>query len=153
MEPIPSPVIAIPHNYPCRCTEPIVHNRVGGVINGGPSPAEKQMLKTLANMGVALALTFGAVTTTAQIASAQDLELRIGPDGVRPVIRERDRDRDRDRRRDECSPRLALSIARDAGLRRAEVMRITRRTLTVQGMTRRGPERMVFANERGCPEL
>lgn len=109
------------------------------------------MLKTLANMGVALALTFGAVTTTAQIASAQDLELRIGPDGVRPVIR--DRDRDRDRRRDECSPRLALSIARDAGLRRAEVTRITRRTVTVQGMTRRGPERMVFANERGCPEL
>ena len=107
------------------------------------------MLKTLANMGVALALTFGAVTTTAQIASAQDLELRIGPDGVRPVIR----DRDRDRRRDECSPRLALSIARDAGLRRAEVTRITRRTVTVQGMTRRGPERMVFANERGCPEL
>ncbi|CAD7028376.1 MULTISPECIES: hypothetical protein [Pseudorhizobium] len=111
------------------------------------------MLKTLANMGVALALTFGAVTTTAQIASAQDLELRIGPDGVRPVIRDRDRDRDRDRRRDECSPRLALSIARDAGLRRAEVTRITRRTVTVQGMTRRGPERMVFANERGCPEL
>ncbi|WP_152340447.1 hypothetical protein [Pseudorhizobium flavum] len=111
------------------------------------------MLKTLANMGVALALTFGAVTTTVQIASAQDLELRIGPDGLRPVIRDRDRDRDRDRRRDECSPRLALSIARDAGLRRAEVTRITRRTLTVQGMTRRGPERMVFANERGCPEL
>lgn len=111
------------------------------------------MLKTLANMGVALALTFGAVTTTVQFASAQDLELRIGPDGVRPVIRDRDRDRDRDRRRDECSPRLALSIARDAGLRRAEVTRITRRTLTVQGMTRRGPERMVFANERGCPEL
>ena len=111
------------------------------------------MLKTLANMGVALALTFGAVTTTAQIASPQDLELRIGPDGVRPVIRDRDRDRDRDRRRDECSPRLALSIARDAGLRRAEVTRITRRTVTVQGMTRRGPERMVFANERGCPEL
>ncbi|CCF18953.1 conserved exported protein of unknown function [Pseudorhizobium banfieldiae] len=113
------------------------------------------MLKTLANMGVALALTFGGVTTAAQIASAQDLELRIGPDGVRPVIRDRDldRDRDRDRRFDECSPRLALSIARDAGLRRAEVTRITRRTLTVQGMTRRGPERMVFANERGCPEL
>ena len=109
------------------------------------------MLKIMANTGLVIALALGAATMTSQLAVAQDLELRIGPDGIRPVIP--DRDRDRDRRRDECSPRLALSIARDAGLRRAEITRITRRTVTVRGMTRRGPERMVFANERGCPEL
>ncbi|CAD7033125.1 hypothetical protein REJC140_03145 [Pseudorhizobium endolithicum] len=107
------------------------------------------MLKIMANTGLVIALALGAATMTSQLAVAQDLELRIGPDGIRPVIP----DRDRDRRRDECSPRLALSIARDAGLRRAEITRITRRTVTVRGMTRRGPERMVFANERGCPEL
>ena len=108
------------------------------------------MLKFLIKGGLAAALAFAAVGPLATTASAQDLELRIGPDGVRPVIRDRDRDR---RRRDECSPREALSIARSEGLRRAEVTRITRRSVTVQGMTRRGPARMVFANVRGCPEI
>jgi hypothetical protein len=110
------------------------------------------MLKLLANAGLTAALTLGAVGAGTSIATAQDLELRIGPDGVRPVIRDQDRDRDR-RGRDECSPREALSIARDEGLRRAEVTRITRRSVTVEGMTRRGPDRIVFANVRGCPEI
>ncbi len=113
------------------------------------------MLKILAQAGIVIALTATTMTATAPIAAAQDLELRIGPDGVRPVIRDQDRDRRdrRDSRRDECSPRQALSIARDEGLRRAEVTRVTRRSVTVEGMTRRGPSRMVFANVRGCPEL
>ena len=110
------------------------------------------MLKLLTNAGLTVALTVGAVGAGTSIATAQDLELRIGPDGVRPVIRDQDRDRDR-RGRDECSPREALSIARDEGLRRAEVTRITRRSVTVEGMTRRGPDRIVFANVRGCPEI
>lgn len=110
------------------------------------------MLKLLANAGLTAALTLAAVGAGTSIATAQDLELRIGPDGVRPVIRDQDRDRDR-RGRDECSPREALSIARDEGLRRAEVTRITRRSVTVEGMTRRGPDRIVFANVRGCPEI
>lgn len=116
---------------------------------------EDKMLKLFAKGGLAVVLAFAAVGPMTTTASAQDLELRIGPDGVRPVIRDRDRDRDwdRDRRREECSPRHALSIARDEGLRRAEVTRITRRSLTVEGMTRRGPTRMVFANVRGCPEI
>jgi hypothetical protein len=111
------------------------------------------MLKFLAQAGLTLTLALTAVGTTTTVASAQDLELRIGPDGVRPVIRDDDRRDRRDRRRDECSPREALSIARDEGLRRAEVTRVTRRSLTVEGMTRRGPTRMVFANVRGCPEI
>lgn len=114
------------------------------------------MLKMLAKTGLTLALALGTVGAGSTIANAQDIELRIGPDGVRPVIRDRDRDRDyerRDRRRDECSPREALSIARDEGLRRAEVTRVTRRSVTVEGMTRRGPDRIVFANVRGCPEI
>lgn len=107
------------------------------------------MLKFLAKAGLTLTLALATVGTTAPFAAAQDLELRIGPDGVRPIIR----DERRDRRRDECSPREALSIARDEGLRRAEVTRVTRRSITVSGMTRRGPVRMVFANVRGCPEI
>jgi hypothetical protein len=77
-------------------------------------------------------------------ATAQDLELRIGPNGVRPVIRERDRDRG-------CSAREARAAALEEGLRRPQVVRITDRSVTVEGFTRRGPERIRFANRRGCP--
>jgi hypothetical protein len=120
----------------------------------GVAPTEENMLKFLAQAALTVALAVSSVAATATVTAAQDVELRIGPDGVRPVIRDRDRDRDRrDRRRDECSPREALSIARSEGLRRAEVTRITRRSVTVEGMTRRGPDRMVFANVRGCPEI
>ncbi|WP_423331483.1 hypothetical protein [Rhizobium wenxiniae] len=85
-------------------------------------------------------------------AAAQDVELRIGPDGVRPVIRDRDRDRYGDRDRDRgCSPGEARAAARDEGLRRPEVVRVTSRSVTVEGMTRRGPDRITFANRRGCP--
>ncbi|MGL3604879.1 hypothetical protein ACSV9I_00045 [Rhizobium sp. G187] len=87
---------------------------------------------------LATSFSFGAT------ASAQDVELRIGPNGVRPVIRERDRDRG-------CSPREARAAAAEEGLRRPEVVRVTERSVTVQGMTRRGPERIRFANRRGCP--
>jgi hypothetical protein len=30
---------------------------------------------------------------------------------------------------------------------------MTDRSVTVEGMTRRGPDRIVFANRRGCPEI
>ncbi|MBB5276730.1 hypothetical protein HNR26_002808 [Rhizobium rosettiformans] len=99
------------------------------------------LVTTLAFVSVPLAAPFAAP------ASAQDVELRIGPDGVRPIIRDRDRDR-RDRG---CSPREAQRAAREEGLRRAEVARVTDRSVTVRGFTRRGPEQLRFANRRGCP--
>ncbi len=114
------------------------------------------MLKFLTTAGLALAMSAGALTGAVTTAQAQDVELRIGPDGVRPVIRDRDRDRyDRDRydRRGGCSERDARRAARASGLRDAEVTRVTRRSITVEGMTRRGPDRITFANERGCPEI
>ncbi len=97
------------------------------------------LVTTLAFVSVPLAAPFAAP------ASAQDVELRIGPDGVRPIIRDRDR-RDRG-----CSPREAQRAAREEGLRRAEVVRVTDRSVTVRGFTRRGPEQLRFANRRGCP--
>lgn len=90
----------------------------------------------------------GIAIAPAQLANAQDVQLRIGPDGIRPEIR----DRDRDRRRG-CSEREARSAARDSGLRDPEVVRMTPTRVVVEGMTRRGPDRITFANERGCPEL
>jgi len=99
------------------------------------------LISTLALATLPLAAPFAAP------AAAQDLELRIGPDGVRPVIRDRDR-RYRDRG---CSPGEARAAALDEGLRRPQVVRVTDRTVTVEGYTRRGPELIRFANRRGCP--
>ncbi|MGO8656332.1 hypothetical protein ACC771_11820, partial [Rhizobium ruizarguesonis] len=80
----------------------------------------------------------------------------IGPGGLGVYDRDRDPDRyDRyDRRgRRGCDPDDALDIARGEGLRRAQIVRMSSRSIVVQGMTRRGPERMTFANQRGCPEI
>ena len=105
------------------------------------------MKKSLILTSLASALAFGAFGIAP--ASAQDLELRIGPDGVRPMIRDRDRDYDRGG----CSPRAARAAARDEGFRNPEVVRATRRSITVEGFTRNGPDRITFANRRGCPEI
>ncbi|MBY5354454.1 hypothetical protein HFO94_13055 [Rhizobium leguminosarum] len=99
------------------------------------------------------------LTIAPTIAAAQDLELRVGPGGLGVYDRDRDPDRydryDRyDRRgRRGCDPDDALDIARSEGLRRAQIIRMSPRSIVVQGMTRRGPERMTFANQRGCPEI
>ena len=96
-----------------------------------------------------------APSPTPITASAQDMELRIGPDGVRPVIRDRDRDMDRrgPPRMRGCSEREARAAAREAGLRDPEVVRVTPRRVVVEGYTRRGQDTITFANERGCPEI
>ncbi|SPZ34485.1 conserved exported protein of uncharacterised function [Agrobacterium tumefaciens] len=52
------------------------------------------MIKFMKTTGLAIGIAL--VSFAAPIpAGAQDMELRIGPDGVRPVIRDRDRDVDR----------------------------------------------------------
>lgn len=112
------------------------------------------MLKFISTAGLALAISAGALTGAVTTAQAQDVQLRIGPDGIRPVVPDRDRyDRRDDRRAGGCSERDARRAARESGLRDAEVTRVTRRSITVEGMTRRGPDRITFANERGCPEI
>ncbi|MBW9087895.1 hypothetical protein JNB91_08560 [Rhizobium wenxiniae] len=108
------------------------------------------MIKMASKIGLVAALSITASLVSAMPSAAQDVELRIGPDGVRPVIRDRDRDRYGDRDRG-CSPGEARAAARDEGLRRPEVVRATSRSVTVEGMTRNGPDRITFANRRGCP--
>ncbi|OQP86929.1 hypothetical protein BTR14_08330 [Rhizobium rhizosphaerae] len=108
------------------------------------------MLKSFTAAGLALAIAAGTAGFAVP-AAAQDVELRIGPDGVRPVIRD-DREM-RGMRGDRCGQREARAAARDAGLRDPEIVRVTDRRVVVEGMTRRGPERITFANMRGCPEM
>jgi len=110
------------------------------------------MQKMMASAGLALAVTFGSLGSGASLASAQGIELQIGPDGVKPVQREREPDR-RDPRRGGCSEREARAAARDEGLRNVEVTRVTPRSITVEGDTRRGVDTIRFANAPGCPEL
>ncbi|WP_416223170.1 hypothetical protein [Tianweitania sp.] len=112
------------------------------------------MRKVLTSAGLALAVTAGSLVGGMSFASAQGIQLEIGPNGVRPVDRDRDRDRRGPPPRGGCSEREARAAARDEGLRDGEVIRVTPRSITVEGETRRGrTETMRFANERGCPEL
>ncbi len=112
------------------------------------------MRKVLTSAGLALAVTAGSLVGGMSFASAQGMQLEIGPNGVGPVDRDRDRDRRGPPPRGGCSEREARAAARDEGLRDGEVIRVTPRSITVEGETRRGrTETMRFANERGCPEL
>ncbi|MDP9836948.1 hypothetical protein J2T09_001693 [Neorhizobium huautlense] len=56
-------------------------------------------------------------------------------------------------RRDRCSSGLAEDKASRMGLRRARVVDVSRRVVVVEGFDRRGRDRIVFANERGCPVI
>jgi len=109
------------------------------------------MSKMLTLAGLSLTLVGGLFLGSASIASAQNLDIQVGPDGVRPVIRDRDL-RDREfRGRGECSPRDAMAAARDEGFRHPRIARVTDRRVVVEGMTEDGPDRISFANRPGCP--
>ncbi|XUY29417.1 hypothetical protein RMR21_020670 [Agrobacterium sp. rho-8.1] len=112
------------------------------------------MFKVLQITGLAVVMAASGIAMTAP-AKAQDMELQIGRDGIRPVIRDRDMDRrgpprDRDRG---CSEREARAAARASGLRDPEIVRVTPRRVVVEGFTRRGQDTITFANVRGCPEI
>jgi hypothetical protein len=81
-------------------------------------------------------------------ASAQNLDLQVGPHGVRPVIRD-----GADGERDACSPGEAMAAARDEGYRHPRIVRVTDRRVVVEGMTEDGLDRISFANRPGCPEM
>jgi hypothetical protein len=104
-------------------------------------------------MSVTRALLLGPLVTTIVIwpspaLYAQDLEFRVGPGGVGIYDRNQER-----RVRERCNPDDALDLARDAGFRRPQIARVTSRSVVVEGFTRAGPDRIVFGNSRGCPEI
>jgi hypothetical protein len=81
-------------------------------------------------------------------ASAQNLDIQVGPHGVRPVIRD-----GTEGGRDACSPGEAMAAARDEGYRHPRIVRVTDRRVVVEGMTEDGIDRISFANRPGCPAL
>ena len=111
------------------------------------------MIKILSTLFIGgLALIAGEVSIP-QAATAQDFELQIGPNGIRPRVIYPDEEYryDQPTRRRTCDLDEATDIARDEGLRRPRIVNVTDRRVVVRGRTAYGPETIVFANRRGCP--
>jgi hypothetical protein len=107
------------------------------------------MQKFLAKTGLAALIAVSGIVAPMAAASAADNGLVI-----QAQYRGDDhRGRGGPRHRDVCSPGLAEEKASRMGLRRARVVDVNRRVVVVSGFDRRGPDRMVFANERGCPVI
>lgn len=112
------------------------------------------MFNIFAKAGLAALIALGGISATASTASAGGPEFRFGiysggGYGSGPGWhRERDRPR-----RDNCSPWFAEEKANRMGLRRARVVDVSPRRVVVAGYDRHGRDRVVFANERGCPVI
>jgi hypothetical protein len=112
------------------------------------------MIRSLSTLCLSSLALLAATVSVPQPASAQNLELQIGPDGVRPRLVDPDDEdgyRSARRPRGRCDLDLATDIARDEGLRRPRVVDVTERRVVVRGRTSNGRETIVFANRRGCP--
>lgn len=110
------------------------------------------MISTFAKAGLAALMAFGGIAATASTASA-DPGVRYGiyvQDGYRHGGHGWGRP---DRGRDRCSSWLAEEKASRMGLRRARVVDVSPRRVVVAGFDRRGRDRIVFANVRGCPVI
>lgn len=110
---------------------------------------------------IGCALLAGMSTAMPMQASAQDLELEIGREGLR-IERDcnpRYEDCYREGRgfyedRPRCSPDRALRKAERMGVRRARIADVGRRTIDVRGRDRYGDRIMVtFGRQPSCPVL
>ena len=113
------------------------------------------MTNILVKTGLAALVAISGLGATASTAAAASPEFRIF---VQHDWDHRDHRRDRWERprRDRggrCDPWLAQEKASRMGLRRARVVDVDRRTVTVVGRDRHGRDRIVFANDRGCPVI
>ncbi|MDL2397431.1 hypothetical protein [Rhizobium mayense] len=108
------------------------------------------MKELLAKLGIAAAIAVTALSGTAEYASAQGVDVYIGPGYHRPPPPDYYAPPPRYDRRG-CDPREAMDVARSYGLHRARVVDVTPRRVIVDGFGRRGPDTMMFANVRGCP--
>ncbi|KQZ93970.1 hypothetical protein ASD64_03500 [Mesorhizobium sp. Root157] len=127
-----------------------------------------------------IAATLALAGAAANVAQAETLELQLGPDGPRMLMRDdcnpyRERCRGEDRRYDdrryddrryydrrpddrgwarrECAPQRAVAKAERMGIRRARIVDVGRRTIDVSGRSRYG-ERVVVSFgrwDRSCP--
>ncbi|NLR97827.1 hypothetical protein HGP17_13495 [Rhizobium sp. P38BS-XIX] len=98
--------------------------------------------------------------TSAAMAQYYDDDDRPPPPWQRDQGRDWDRpppprgwDRDRDRDRGGCGRGELMRAAREEGFRRIDSVQSDGRRIVVRGWNDGGPDRMVFANRRGCPAL
>lgn len=83
---------------------------------------------------------------------AQSLDLYIGRDG--PAVQYRDQDSRRYDRRRGCGERQAIRRARAFGMRDPAIESVTRQSIVVNGIGRRGEfTALRLANREGCPRI
>ncbi|MBA3446973.1 MAG: hypothetical protein H0T56_05100 [Pseudaminobacter sp.] len=129
------------------------------------------MFKTLKNAGLSALIAIGTLAAIPATAQADGLYLNFGGNndarvGVyvgdnAPKWHRRDRRDDRWERRDDrwerrhnrrgCSAERALNKAERIGLRRARIVDIDRRTITVRGRKYGDRVTVTFAKARNCP--
>ncbi|MEI5678650.1 MULTISPECIES: hypothetical protein [unclassified Mesorhizobium] len=132
------------------------------------------------NCALSALIGIGSLSFAPSLASAQTLQLELGQDGPRVLMRQdcegrhrydpgcRDRRDRRDHRRDErygndsrrddrgsrsCTPDRALEKAERMGVRRARIMDVGRRTIDVGGRSEGRRIIVSFSRERGCPVI
>lgn len=111
------------------------------------------MTNLIVKAGFAALVALTGISAIAPTASAAGPDMR-----VQVQYYHQDRDWRPDRRPihrpvTACAPWLAEAKADRMGLRRTRVVDVSRRTVTVVGFDHRGPDRVVFANTRGCPVI
>lgn len=109
------------------------------------------MKQLLAKAGLTVLIAVSGFAAPLATASAADNGMRVevqwrGDDRGGPRHHGRGPDR-----RAGCAPWHAEDKAARMGLRRARVVDMNRRVVVVAGFDRRGRDRIVFANQRGCP--
>lgn len=113
------------------------------------------MTSLLTRIGLAAIVAVSAISATASTAAASDRGFGINGNGIYVQYYDRHHGPDRDWRRHHdrpgCSPSRALDKAERMGLRRVRIADVSRRAVVVVGRDRHGRDRVVFANERGCP--
>ena len=124
----------------------------------------REMLEGLVRISRIAVVGLAALQLMTSVASAQYYG---GDDGYAPPPWQRDQDRDWrgpprgwDRDRDSgwdrdrgCDRRDLMRAARAEGFRRIDSVDSNGRRIVVRGWNDGGPDRMVFANRRGCPVL
>ncbi|AYD01599.1 hypothetical protein [Neorhizobium sp. NCHU2750] len=122
------------------------------------------MTSVFKRIGLAALVTLGGLTATISYSSAAEpgygpaRDFANNPASI-VQVQYRDHHGDRDWRRDRhhgrpgCSPGWATEKASRMGLRRARVVDVSHRVVVVAGRGWHGPDRIVFANERGCPVI
>jgi hypothetical protein len=111
------------------------------------------MTSLLTRIGLAALVALSGISATASTAAASDRGFGINGNGIYVQYNDRDRDWRRHHGRPGCSPARALDKAERMGLRRVRIADASRRAIVVVGRDRHGRDRVVFANERGCPVI